>query len=425
MNWNKVGIILLREYTVRVRSRGFLVGTLLGPLGLLLILVVPVLVTLWTQDTSRRRLAVLDATGRLGPELVSRDTARYYVSHEPESALREAVRSGRVDGYLLLPPDVLQGGRAHLYTRGGGGLAFRERLEADVSEVVRLERLRQAGLDTSVIRLARERVPLETHRITETGVERDQGLILAGLGYVLGFLIYVMMLIYGALVMRGVIEEKTNRIIEVLASSARPFEIMMGKVLGIGAVGLTQILIWILLGMGILVGLGPFWAALMSVFGANTGQEATALPVGLAPSGIPASLLMAFVFYFLAGYFLYATLFAAIGSAVDQESDAQNLQWPITLPIIVPIFFITNVIADPDGVLAVVLSLVPFFAPILMVVRLAATTVPLWQVGLSVLLLALAFWAGVWISARIYRVGILIYGKKPTLREILRWARQG
>lgn len=176
--------------------------------------------------------------------------------------------------------------------------------------------------------------------------------------------------------------------------------------------------------MGIVSGLAPL---LLAFLPAESGQiaPAAAASTGWELPRIPGGLVLGFVGYFLSGYFLYATLFAAIGSAVDQESDAQQLQWPLTLPIILPMLLITNVMADPDGTLAVILSLVPFFAPILMVVRLAATSVPFWQVGLSALLILLTFLAGVWISARIYRIGILIYGKKPTFREILRWAREG
>ena len=424
MNWSKVCVILSREYTVRVRSRGFILSTLLGPVGLILIIALPVLVTLWTRDTSQRRLAVRDETGRIGAGLEARNPERYFVSTDPEAQLRARLLDGQLDGYLLIPADVLQAGRVQLYTRSGGGLALLEEVQRDVSELVRLERLREAGLDTALIARLQERVRLQTHRVTETGVERDRGAALAAVGYVLGFLIYMMMFIYGALVMRGVIEEKANRIIEVLASSARPFEIMMGKVLGIGLVGLTQILIWIVLGGGIVSGLAPL---LLAFLPAESGQiaPAAAASTGWELPRIPGGLVLGFVGYFLSGYFLYATLFAAIGSAVDQESDAQQLQWPLTLPIILPMLLITNVMADPDGTLAVILSLVPFFAPILMVVRLAATSVPFWQVGLSALLILLTFLAGVWISARIYRIGILIYGKKPTFREILRWAREG
>jgi len=227
--------------------------------------------------------------------------------------------------------------------------------------------------------------------------------------------------------MRGVMEEKTNRIVEVLASSAKPYDIMMGKILGIGAMGLVQMVFWALLGTAISMLAGTILLKLglvdpdpaaMSAMQANDG-----LPEGFTMPSISPWLGVAFVFYFLAGYFIYATLFAAVGSAVDQEQDAQQLQMPITLPIVIPILFIGNVISDPNGTLAVVMSLIPFFTPILMIVRVAAASVPLWQIVLSVILPILTFFGLVWVASRIYRIGIMSYGKKPTFRELAKWVR--
>ncbi|MDX1421477.1 MAG: ABC transporter permease, partial [Rubricoccaceae bacterium] len=255
------------------------------------------------------------------------------------------------------------------------------------------------------------------------------------LAYVLGLLIYVAVLIYGVMVMRGVIEEKSNRIVEVIASSARPFELMMGKVLGIGAVGLTQLVGWSVLMLAFSAAAGPVLALLfapeaLSAPGVNLPEGAQGeLPFD--PEEIPAllgqllspGLLLAFVGFFLGGYLLFSSLFAAVGSAVESESDAQTLQLPIMLPIILPIFFLPSVLTAPDAGLSVFLSLFPFSSPILMVVRMAATEVPVWQVLLAFAILFATFLGMIALAARVYRVGILMYGKRATLRDLWRWAR--
>jgi ABC-2 type transport system permease protein len=213
-----------------------------------------------------------------------------------------------------------------------------------------------------------------------------------------------------------------------LASSARPFEIMMGKVIGIGAVGLTQVLFWVIISAVLL----NFGGSIVGQFvgpdtimkqGMMSSVQHTSLPAGFELPYISPWLFVAFIFYFLSGYFLYATLFAAVGSAVDQESDAQQLQAPVSMMIVIPILFIGSVISNPDGVLSVVLSLFPFFSPMLMIVRLAATQVPVWQIILSVILMLSTFLGSVWVAARIYRVGILMYGKKPKFKDIFKWIR--
>jgi ABC-2 type transport system permease protein len=266
-------------------------------------------------------------------------------------------------------------------------------------------------------------------KLTDQGEEADAATALAGIGYVMGFVIYICMFIYGAFVMRGVIEEKTNRIAELIASSARPFQLMMGKVLGIGAMGLTQFLVWCTLGMGIMA----FGGAIAALFidpaeyglTETTNQQAVLDAAGVTIPQIPFSAFVLFVLFFVGGYLLYASLFAAVGSAVEQESDAQQFVLPIAAPIIVPMLMIGHVIESPDSALSFWLSIVPFFSPILMTVRIAATNVPLWQTILALALLGGAFLGSIWISSRIYRVGILMYGKKPGFVDIIRWLRQG
>ena len=342
----------------------------------------------------------------------------------------------KLQAYIIVPEDVLDGGELLLYSRGGSGLAFERGVSQDFRPIVIKHRLLRVGTDTSVIDLVKQGVSITSLKFTEKGVQQDASEASAAIGYVAGFSIYMIIFLYGSMVMRGVIEEKTNRIVEVSASSVKPFEIMMGKIVGIGLVSLTQLVAWVVLGIGVMFVLG---AALQgsvdpTQLSAQTEQlqqiqqmsAESGAPMMIGDFAIPAINLWAillFVFYFLAGYFIYSTMFAAVGSAVDQEADAQSLTLPITLPVIITIMFIGNVVAAPNSPLAVTLSLIPLFTPILMTVRIAATDVPWWQILGSVILTSATFFGAVWAAGRIYRIGILSYGKKPSLKQIVKWVR--
>ncbi len=422
---NKITTIILHEYLTKIKSKGFIIGTILAPLAIILIYGIIILVTIMSADQTTKKLAIVDYTNRIGSMLVERDTSKFYLTNLSEIELGEKVLSGEIDGYLVLPEDFTQKGTATVYTSGGGGLGFVTLIERNTEDIIINLRLNEIGADDSIKELVNRGVSLTTKKVTQEGTKEDFTQVFAILGYVMGFVIYGLMFTYGAFVMRGVIEEKANRIVEVIASSAKPFEIMMGKVVGIGAVGLTQVLFWIIL-LAIFVAFGGSIAS--SFMGTpDIAAASTEIPDqnGLIDMlnniSISPWLIAAFLFYFLSGYFIYSTLFAAVGSAVDQEADAAQLQLPVTLPIIIPILFITNVMANPDGTLAVVLSLIPFFTPILMIARIAATSVPIWQIALSIVLLSLTFLLCLYIAAKIYRVGILMYGKKPTFKDLVKW----
>lgn len=427
-NNNKIGIIIKHEYLSKVRSKGFIIGTILMPIFMVAMVAIPALITYLSSDSTEMKLAILDKTSSIGNEIVKTDTNKYYLTNLSEDSLKSMVIDARLDAYLVLNEDIINKGEAVIYTKGGGGIGFITSLQSDIGNIILHQRLINAGADSNVIRISQERVKINTQKLTAEGVKSDDSSILAGIGYVLGLLIYMMMLIYGSYVMRGVIEEKANRIVEVIASSAKPFEIMMGKIIGIGAVGLTQVLFWIIIGAVLFFAATPIISSLTGQEQAMIDTMATTgggqqLPDGFKMPEIPVMLVIGFVFYFLAGYFVYSTLYAAVGSAVDQESDAAQLQGPIMLPIILPIFFLGAVITNPEGTLSVILSLIPFFSPILMIVRLAATDVPVWQLLASFVLMIGTFLGCVWVASRIYRVGILMYGKKPNFKEIFKWIK--
>ncbi len=427
----KVFDIISFEYMTKLRSKGFIISTLLGPLMLVVFFGVIALVTLISEDSTERKIAIVDKSGRIGQKVVQNEPDKYFISDQSVDSLYSKVLREELDGYLVIDKDFVENGKADVYSLGGGGIGFISSVNASIGGILRNERLIEAGIAPEVIAKVDKRPDISTHKITEKGTENDYAGFYAVIGYVLGFVIYIMMLIYGASVMRGVIEEKANRIIEVMASSVRPFELMMGKVVGIGLLGLTQLTFWLILGAvlfwlkGDIISLfaSPNVQMAATMGGATGGpdQEFLATVASLPAPSI--GLVLSFVFYFLTGYFVYATLFAAIGSAVDQESDAQQLQLPVTLPIIIPMLFIQYIMSNPESTLSIILSLFPFFSPILMIVRIAATEVPLWEIALSVVLMIGTFFLCIMFAAKVYRIGILMYGRKPQLKDLIKWIR--
>jgi len=427
----KLITIIQHEYMSKFKTKGFLFGTLFGPLAMLAVFGVAIAAAVLSKDQTERKLAIVDYTSNLAEELVASDTSKYYINNESIDSLNSQIIEGSLDGYILIPSTILDSGDVEVYSEGGGGLGFVSSLESNLGSILMHRRLQRAGVDTSVIELVGRRLDVKTKKVTEEGVEEDNAEGLAAVGYGLGFAIYMLMFIYGTWVSRGVIEEKANRIIEVIASSAKPFEILLGKVVGIGLLGLTQVMAWLVIGFILLQMAAPIIAMTVDIDPAtlSTGmnmQDAQTAQAQEIMSNFPKIsvwMIIGFVFYFLAGYFIYASLFAAVGSAVDQEQDAQQLLIPVTLPIIIPILLINVVMTNPDGMLSVLLSLFPFFTPIIMTVRIAASNVPVWQIGLSVVLVIGTFLGTLWVASRIYRVGILMTGKKPTFKDLYKWLR--
>lgn len=428
---NKIGVIISHEYRTRVRAKWFIISTLLAPLGVALLIAVPVIAAILAGDGTEGKIALVDRTGLIAPAVVASDTARFELAGaRTEQNLAAAVQDESIQAYVVIPDNVLDSGTVTMYSRGGSGIAFSSSIESAIEPVVTRARLAQRGTDTSVIDLVEQGVRVIGLKQTDEGVKADASEASAMIGYISGFVIYMLIFLYGSMVMRGVVEEKANRIIEVIASSARPFEIMMGKVVGIGLVGLTQLTAWFVLGSIVTSVAGiALSSSLPAPDPMNPMMQGGGLSAVLAQEGIAlpeihiVSILM-FIFNFFAGYFLYASLFAAVGSAVDQEADANSLTFPITLPIGITMLFIGNVIAAPNGTLATVLSMIPLFSPILMTVRVAATDVPWWQLLGSMVLSVGGFFGAIWLASRIYRIGILSYGKKPSFKEIARWITQ-
>ncbi|MBM2816870.1 MAG: transporter permease [Ignavibacteria bacterium] len=432
----KIGTIIKHEYLIKVRSKGFIISTLLGPLIMVAFLGIVAFIGYISQDSTEKKIAILDYTGKIGNQLIAIDSVKYTLTSEKEKLLENQVKDNKIDGFLVIWENFLETGRADLTTSGGGSLGLIGNLDSDLSKILRHQRLLDAGITEGVIKLVNKGADIQTRKLTKEGAQKDYAEVFAILGYVLGFGIYILMFMYGSFVMRSVIEEKANRIVEIIASSARPFEIMFGKVVGVGAVGLTQVLFWVLISPLFFMGAEKVINIIMKPEDLMQGmqmaqaqgsmqmaQAQAMLPKGFEMPHISPWLGVGFIFYFLSGYFIFSSLFAAVGSAVDQESDAQQLMTPVSLLIVIPMLFIPYLMTNPDNTLSIVLSLFPYFSPMLMMVRISATNVPFWQVALSVVLLVACFFFTLWIAAKVYRVGILMYGKKPSFKDIIKWLR--
>ena len=414
---SKLWAVIRREYLERVRSKAFIIGTILGPILMGAIMVLPVFVM--KSGSKLLRVAVLDETGHLGAPVeealrTARDEGKLRFDVRPsgegttearKTVLETAVREASLDGYLLLPHDVLATSRPDYYGRTVSNLMYLNLMERRVQDVVVSRRLTEAGLDPDRVNELTRGLDLRRTRLTEEGEEEDKGPVAIIFALILLMILYTTILMWGQVVMAGVIEEKSSRVIEVMASGVPPTQLLAGKLLGVGGAGLTQFLVWTL--------------SLLGISLATAGPLASNLPL---PEITPL-ILVSFVVFFLLGFAFYASLYAAIGAAVNTMQEAQNFIFPIIIPLVLGLVCFPVILEAPDGTLAVVLSLIPFLTPLLMFLRIVVLTPPWWQIALSVVLMGAAIWGVLWFSGRIYRVGILMYGKKPTFPELMRWVR--
>lgn len=421
--WARVVAVIRREYLERVRTKAFWISTLLVPLLMGGMMIIPALLA--ARGGGEATVAVLDLTGRYAASLEEKvgeileggedSLSIRLVAQEPgpdPEATREQIKARvqrqQFDGMLVLPETLPDEGQPEYVATNVAAFRLLMVLERAVNSVLVADRLEAAGLDPERVTELTRRVDLKTFKLGAKGEEtRDRGQAFM-LSYFLVLIIYMSVLMYGIYVMRGVLEEKTSRIVEIIVSAVRPFELMLGKILGIGAVGLTQMLLW--------SGLG-FALSAPAVLG-TMGLSGVEMP------SFSARALVFFVVYFVLGFLLYGTLYAGVGAAFETEQDAQNFQIVITMFLVVPLVLIPMLMNEPDGTLAVVMSLIPFFTPILMFLRMTLTQVPAWQIAASVLVMVASILAMAWIVGKIYRVGILMHGSKPKLADVVRWVRE-
>jgi len=436
VNANKLMAVVKREYLERVRNKWFVIGTLLGPVFLLGMMVLPGLMTVKNMRAAQiTDFHVLDATGTgLGQRIATtlrdraeRDPARVALGDSAaplaptkvlpiaiadlaaaETTATQAVMAGATRGYLVLDTATMTSARARYAGKNASSLGEMEQVEAALRTALLGQRLEAAGITGSrADSLTRLRANMETERITSRG-RGGSGLAGFFIGFIIAFLLYMMILLYGQNIMRGVLEEKTTRVAEVVIASISPETLLAGKVIGVGAVGLTQQLVWLAFGIvGSAYGLGA----------------AAASGINISLPEFSAFQVVTLILFFLLGYTFYASIFAAVGAMCNSPEEANQAAFPAMLPLVATIIFVQPILTTPTGTLANVMSLLPFSSPIIMPMIMSATQVPTWQVLASLAILAVACVATIWVSARIYRVGLLMTGKRPSFRELLRWIR--
>lgn len=413
--------IFKREYMTRIRSKGFWISTALFPILTLVVTVVPSRLAMKSKGEATP-VRVVDAVGDFFPVLegIVAEADRPadsppLVLERPAGRRLEAIgeelnalsESGQIQGYVIIDRTSIEEGKVLLLARSPSTALAGDYLPGIFAQAIRRYRLDRLGLAGKQIEDAVGPIDFDVEKATSDPKKKQSGMSALYMSIGMVMFIYFALLFYGVYVLRGVLEEKSNRIVEVIVSTVRPFDLMLGKILGIGSVGLTQIAIW---ATTALLATSPQIAALMSISSENR--------LKLDPA-----MLIFFPVYFVLGYFMFATIYAGIGSMFNSEEDAQQLVSVATMLLVVPMIVMTPVIKNPSGTLAVVLSLIPFFSPILMYLRIAVQMPPMWQIALSIVIMIATTAFLTWIVAKIYRVGILMYGKKPTIPELVRWLR--
>lgn len=431
----KILIIIQREYMTRVRRKSFLVTTLLAPIGLFLLIVSSVLISTYSQD--KTHVAIIDESGLLRdiaiPDADDQTVYFYKVTDDYETVLGTlSNEKPKYEAIIYVPADFdlnspNNPGIAYRYMKRPG-MTKQEFINQRMSNVIQTLRMKMLKVDEAQIDDLQQRIELNFESLEDKKEKQGYTAAAAAVGMIMGFAIYISLFFYGTMIMKGVMEEKQSRIVEVLTSSVKPFQLLMGKILGIGAVGLTQFVLWIVLTFGvniisgILLGvtMGNGNTAGMNEMSSSDMNDAVQI-VTQNISALPiAQIVILFPLYFLGGFFLYGSLFAAVGAAMGEDGDQQALMIPVTIPIIISIFIAINVINNPDSSLGFWGSLIPFTSPIVMCALLPFRP-EWWQITLSILLLIAGFILTTYIAARVYRVGILMYGKKIKMSEVIRW----
>lgn len=432
---NKIGIIIGREFSERVQKKSFIITTLLTPILMMALILAPMLISGYSED-SAKQVVVVDDSNIIAQQLTNSEEIVFELTPLP----LELARTEYSDCYAILHigSDIVGNpSDAYLYTNGTAAMGTEMNIASQLTMAVQKEKMNIYNVDQQVMQQLNTRVNLQSlkNSPSEEDAEGSSAVVASVLAYVLSFILYMFLILYGVMVMQSVIEEKNNRVLEVLVSTVKPFDMMMGKILGIACVALVQILIWIVFIAGVAYFVLPHILPdeiLTAMDLLKQGVPASA--VGGTEMGMLQAIMMLsnikyiggiiiwlLVFVF-GGFLLYAAMFAAVGSAVDSPQDAQQLQTPIMLPIILALFVMLSVINDPTSNLAFWFSMIPFTSPIVMMARIPYE-IPMWEVCLSAVLLYATFLFVVWGAGKIYRVGILMHGKKPNIKELLRWMR--
>ncbi len=435
-------LVLKREYLTRVRKKSFIVMTILGPL---LIGAFYGFIG-WTamSSISLKQIEVIDQSDLFKGKFKNTEELSYNYSAKSLDDAKKDFSKSKYDALVYIPKNIMENPKGvKIFSEKSLSIELQNGIEKTIENEIETIKLTEAGITPKVLEDAKMNVSSETISLSEEGEKSNSSVAATVIGYICAFLIYITVFIFGVQVMRSVMEEKTSRIVEVIISSIKPFELMMGKIIGVALVGLTQFTLWIILSFAVTTAATSMFGEKFAGSPQQRLEQVKNMPqaqeiekqVKKEPGGssglygkamkavqtLPwVTILVCFIFYFLGGYLLYSALFGAVGSAVDSETDVQQFMLPITLPIIFSIAIAQFVIREPDGNLAFWTSMIPFTSPIIMMVRIPFG-VPVWQIILSMTLLTGGFIGTTWLAARIYRVGILMFGKKPTFKEIGKW----
>lgn len=388
--------------------------TILGPILMAALFIVPTYLSM--QGLETQQIVVSEKGNFFSEKLEDNELVQFSII--PEMEIERLKKNFGSSPYyaLLIISDSNSQNRFTIYSAQHISLSVKNNIESQISKINERKKLEEADIDIEILNSLFSEIEIMSVIIDEQGDEsKGSSEMSSAIGFITAFLIYLFIFMYGSMVMRGVIEEKTSRIVEVIISSVRPFQLMMGKIVGVALVGLTQFVLWILLTYSI--------ASLFEVVFMNSNNQSEIITGILSSVGQInlSSIVISFLFYFIGGYLLYSSLFAAIGSAVDTESDTQQFVLPITIPLILSLVMIEPIMNNPDGTLAIWLSIIPFSSPIIMMVRLPFGGVENWEIIISATVLICTFLSTTYIASKIYRVGILMYGKKSSFKELMKW----
>ncbi len=458
---SKIGIIISREYMSRVRKKSFILTTILVPILFAAMITVPALITAYSSDNDIKTVAVLDKSGIIKENLEDSKSLKFEFVENEIASLKNDLKDSKYYAILEISElDTLyKPYNVSLHSTEQIKLQEIENIENSITNVLKGYQLEQYNIPDNIMQNIQSQVSIKTYRISEDNEnnEKKETTVVAymGIGYVSSFIIYMFIFMFGGMVMRGVIEEKNNRIIEVIVSSVKPLELMIGKIIGVALVALTQFFIWICLIMLIVFGVSSFTGkSNVEIAQSAVQTNINSMNVDLIEGNTNTlditniqntvdgeedsdfldtllntiksmnifGIISTFIIYFILGYLLYSSMFAAVGASVDNEADTQQLMLPITLPLIIGLFIMLNAFQNPNSTVAIWGSIIPFTSPMVMVARFAYG-VPTWQYILSIALLLGTFFLMAWISAKIYRIGILSYGKKANWKDIIKWIK--
>lgn len=437
----KIGIIIQREYLTRVKKKSFLIITFLTPILFAALMFLPAILMVNSEKLEEKKtIAVCDESSFFKGKFEDTDSNSFTYPDQDIDELKTLVKAGVYDGVLYIPATQLIPSSAELYSQNTLPMTLTSHIKSTMKQTIEHQKLLASGIDPDIVKSATATVvTVQTVRMDEVNGEdvekKSFGEFEMILGLILAMIIYFVVFLFGSQVMRGVIEEKTNRIIEVLICSVKPFELMMGKIIGIALVGLTQFVLWIVLSFGIytavtvaagtpdLLSNGTVMSEqITDVQQVTESNEMLNEVMDVIHSINFSTILWCFLFYFIGGYFLYAAMFAATGSACDNETDSQQFTLPISIPLILAIVCSTAIANAPNSSLSIWLSMIPFTSPVAMMLRIPYG-VPYWQIGVSIAILVLTFIVFTWLAAKIYRTGILMYGKKVSWKELIKWIK--